>query len=302
MVRARQNLAVSQRYYDPVIGRYISRDPIGYGDGPNVYLYTHNNPINGIDPLGLEAEPQWHHRVGKTPFADNVVDHPELWKDGKVGKIEKTKKEGYRVAQGELLIDANDKKYGTMLHPDDHSQLAGQNKDWKQFWADNKGKNISPEMIETEMGRIEGSKTKYTSALANGVDATEDYHEHRKMVKSDADYKNATKERVHAQRNSVEAHSVRLKRYTAIIGLGLTAIGVASAAGSTEAGKELRNGFMMWARGVRFGDPDMEDGGKLSMTSAFDSMNVPKTAQLAAWADMDQASAQYSDAVPEKQW
>ena len=124
MVRARQNLAVSQRYYDPVIGRYISRDPIGYGDGPNVYLYTHNNPINGIDPLGLEAEPQWHHRVGKTPFADNVVDHPELWKDGKVGKIEKTKKEGYRVAQGELLIDANDKKYGTMLHPDDHSQLA----------------------------------------------------------------------------------------------------------------------------------------------------------------------------------
>jgi RHS repeat-associated protein len=42
------------RYYDPEIGRYITRDPIGYADGLNVYLYVHNNPINHIDPLGLD--------------------------------------------------------------------------------------------------------------------------------------------------------------------------------------------------------------------------------------------------------
>ena len=41
------------RYYDPEIGRYLTRDPIGYGDGMNVYLYVHDNPINHIDPLGL---------------------------------------------------------------------------------------------------------------------------------------------------------------------------------------------------------------------------------------------------------
>jgi RHS repeat-associated protein len=43
------------RYYDPEIGRYVTRDPIGYADGLNVYLYVHNNPINHIDPLGLQG-------------------------------------------------------------------------------------------------------------------------------------------------------------------------------------------------------------------------------------------------------
>ena len=41
------------RYYDAELGRFVQRDPSGYPDGPNNYLYCHNNPINGIDPLGL---------------------------------------------------------------------------------------------------------------------------------------------------------------------------------------------------------------------------------------------------------
>ena len=41
------------RYYDPAIGRYLARDPVGYADGLNVYLYVHGNPVNFIDPLGL---------------------------------------------------------------------------------------------------------------------------------------------------------------------------------------------------------------------------------------------------------
>ena len=43
------------RHYDPSIGRFLQPDPLGYGDGLNVYAYVGGNPINLIDPLGLFA-------------------------------------------------------------------------------------------------------------------------------------------------------------------------------------------------------------------------------------------------------
>jgi RHS repeat-associated protein len=44
------------RVYDPATGRFLQTDPIGYGDGPNMYLYAHGDPVNGTDPLGLIDE------------------------------------------------------------------------------------------------------------------------------------------------------------------------------------------------------------------------------------------------------
>jgi RHS repeat-associated protein len=44
------------RAYDANLARWISRDPIQEGDGPNIYTYVGNNPISGVDPLGLWIE------------------------------------------------------------------------------------------------------------------------------------------------------------------------------------------------------------------------------------------------------
>ena len=58
------------RFYDPAVQRWLSRDPLGepgfellrgrkpdlLGDGPNLYLFVGNNPINVIDLLGLRRK------------------------------------------------------------------------------------------------------------------------------------------------------------------------------------------------------------------------------------------------------
>ncbi len=47
------------RYYDPMDGRFISKDPIGFKGGINQFQYVQNNPINFVDSTGLDAT-MWH--------------------------------------------------------------------------------------------------------------------------------------------------------------------------------------------------------------------------------------------------
>ena len=47
---------VGHRWYDPSIGRFIQRDPIGLRGGLNVYEYAQSGPTASVDPLGLELK------------------------------------------------------------------------------------------------------------------------------------------------------------------------------------------------------------------------------------------------------
>jgi len=47
---------LTHRYYDAGAGRFVTRDPIGYRGGINLYGFTGNNPVNESDPEGTQAE------------------------------------------------------------------------------------------------------------------------------------------------------------------------------------------------------------------------------------------------------
>lgn len=53
------------RYYDPEVGRFITKDPIGFDGGVNLYGYVENNPTNYIDPQGLSMSDSFGKLVWK---------------------------------------------------------------------------------------------------------------------------------------------------------------------------------------------------------------------------------------------
>lgn len=60
------------RFYAPWLCRWISADPAGHVDGPNLYAYCRNDPVNLTDPGGTVATPR--NGDGGPAMDDNVID------------------------------------------------------------------------------------------------------------------------------------------------------------------------------------------------------------------------------------
>ncbi len=67
------------RYYDPVIGRFLSHDPVGFSENIpaffNRYAYSFNDPINLADSTGMAPDNVMDSR--SQSIADSVRNHPK---------------------------------------------------------------------------------------------------------------------------------------------------------------------------------------------------------------------------------
>ena len=68
-----------QRYYDPGLARWLSQDPIGFAGGLNRYAGMANNPVNVVDPSGLQPRPGLFVDLSSSRgIGDIAADNPRM--------------------------------------------------------------------------------------------------------------------------------------------------------------------------------------------------------------------------------
>jgi uncharacterized protein RhaS with RHS repeats len=88
------------RYYDPVIGRFYSNDPLGFRDihSFNRYAYANNNPYRYTDPTGMSSD-CWLCKAGtsygpRQPVDGKMAEQVQGGRDAINNKVDKAKSKG----------------------------------------------------------------------------------------------------------------------------------------------------------------------------------------------------------------
>ena len=137
------------RYRDLETGMFITRDPAGFVDGPNLYTYVVQNPWTHFDPEGLDSE--WHH--------DLPQEHEEQFK--------------------QFDVNIHDSKYGSFLPEKPHDDLHAKqyNEEWDKFFSkeENKPENIKNLSPSAKQARVDAyletlkSDPRFESILKKGA-------------------------------------------------------------------------------------------------------------------------------------
>ncbi len=89
------------RYYNPELGRFMSPDPMGLIDGPNLYTYCGNDSVNWVDPLGRMSQ---KHKMGPQMMEPEPVA-PPIPKDPTPKDPTKPKEKDHRDLNGDGVVD-----------------------------------------------------------------------------------------------------------------------------------------------------------------------------------------------------
>jgi RHS repeat-associated protein len=91
------------RDYDTAVGRYIQSDPIGLIGGLNTFAYAYSDPLNSIDPYGLQAN-AWNRFQRNNPGYTPTQNAPR-----------------YRQAQLENMVNRLNREYENIQNLPDNS-------------------------------------------------------------------------------------------------------------------------------------------------------------------------------------
>lgn len=96
---------MQQRYYDPIIGRFLSADPVGVdtvlGGNFNRFYYVDNNPYRYFDPDGRHKQDRWygHNERDFQRFAHEVKNGENRTNDFTKEELDRLKEEWKEIKE-----------------------------------------------------------------------------------------------------------------------------------------------------------------------------------------------------------
>lgn len=152
------------RYYDPVTGRWPSRDPIEENGGMNFYNFTTNDPLNKWDNVGLIVFPlkiDWQ-------SAQNHCKKPWIFVSAKIDSMKMGDWDFKRKFESKLALLLS---LGIVVHTDIIGAVTGDGSWWVNIWEREGTVDATLECWCLGKTAYTGRKTKFVKA--QGVKATQ---------------------------------------------------------------------------------------------------------------------------------